>query len=55
MHTLGSATERIIELTYKTRAKTMRGFKSKAKALEHPHLASFLRGSEGVCDLREVI
>lgn len=50
-----NATERIIGLTYKIRAKTMRGFKSKAKALDHPHLASFLRTTEGVCDLRHVI
>jgi transposase-like protein len=50
-----NATERIIGLTYKIRAKTMRGFKSQQKALCHPYLAQFLRGAEGLCDLRRVI
>ena len=50
-----NATERIIGLTYKIRAKTMRGFKSRDKALAHPHLAQFLRGADGLCDLRQVI
>lgn len=50
-----NATERLIGLTYKIRAKTMRGFKSRNKALAHPYLAQFLRGAEGVCDLRRVI
>jgi len=50
-----NATERIIGLTLKIRSKTMRGFKVKAKVLAHPYLASFLRGSDGLCDLRQVI
>ena len=50
-----NTTERIIGLTYKIRAKTMRGFKSWTKALAHPYLAQFLRGTDGVCDLRKVI
>jgi len=50
-----NTTERLIGLTYKIRAKTMRGFKSWDKALAHPYLAQFLRGTEGVCDLRKVI
>jgi hypothetical protein len=50
-----NATERAIGLTYKIRAKTMRGFKSWQKALAHPYLSEFLRGEDGVCDLRKVI
>lgn len=50
-----NATERMIGLTFKIRAKTMRGFKATAKVLAHPYLASFLRGEEGTCDLRKVI
>ncbi len=50
-----NATERIIGLTYKIRAKTMRGFKVKTKALQHAYLSSFLRGDNGICDLRQVI
>jgi len=50
-----NATERIIGLTFKIRAKTMRGFKSGSKVVAHPYLASFLRGEEGLCDLRKVI
>ena len=50
-----NTTERLIGLTYKIRAKTMRGFKSQDKALAHPYLAAFLRGTDGVCDLRKVI
>ena len=50
-----NVTERIIGLTYKIRAKTMRGFKAEAKALQHAYLSSFLRGDNGICDLREVI
>jgi len=50
-----NATERVIGLTYKIRAKTMRGFKSWDKALAHPYLSEFLRGEEGVCDLRKVV
>lgn len=50
-----NATERIIGLTFKIRAKTMRGFKAKHKVLSHPYLSSFLRGDGGICDLRQVI
>lgn len=50
-----NTTERLIGLTYKIRTKTMRGFKSLDKAVAHPYLASFLRGTAGVCDLRKVI
>lgn len=50
-----NATERLIGLTYKIRSKTVRGFKSDEKVLSHPILSSFLRGQDGVCDLRKVI
>jgi hypothetical protein len=50
-----NTTERLIGLTYKIRARTMRGFKSRDKALAHPYLAAFLRGLAGVCDLRNVV
>jgi len=50
-----NTTERLIGLTYKIRAKTMRGFKSRDKALAHPYLATFLRGIAGVCDFRKII
>ena len=50
-----NVTEQIIGLTFKIRAKTMRGFKSQQKVLAHPYLASFLRGEGGICDLRKVI
>ena len=50
-----NATERIIGLTFKIRSKTMREFKSQSKVLAHPHLSSFLRGNDGLCDLRKVI
>ena len=47
-----NATERMIGLTFKIRAKTMRGFKAMHKVLAYPQLAIFLRGHEGMCDLR---
>ena len=50
-----NATERVIGLTYKIRAKTMRGFKNWDKALAHPYLSQHLRGENGVSDLRSVI
>ena len=50
-----NVTERIIGLTFKIRANTMRGFKAQRKVLAHPYLASFLRGEDGACDLRKVI
>jgi len=53
--TTNNVTERIIGLTFKNRAKTMRGFKTQRKVLAHPYLASFLRGEDALCDLRKVI
>jgi hypothetical protein len=50
-----NATERIIGLTFKIRSKTMRGFKSQSKVLAHPYLSSYLRGDNGLCDLRKII
>jgi transposase-like protein len=50
-----NVTERLIGLTFKIRTKTMRGFKALHKAVAHPYLASFLRGQDGVCDLRKII
>jgi hypothetical protein len=50
-----NATERLIGLNYKIRAKTMRGFKSRPKAVNHCYLSEYLRGRDGVCDLRKVI
>jgi hypothetical protein len=50
-----NATERLIGLNYKIRAKTMRGFKSRPKAVNHCYLSEYLRGGDGVCDLRKVI
>jgi len=50
-----NATERIIGLTYKIRAKTMRGLKSWDKVLSHPYLSEYLRGDNGICDLRKVV
>ena len=50
-----NVTERIIGLTFKIRAKTMRGFKSMAKVLAHPHLSFYLRGHGGSCDLRKIV
>jgi len=50
-----NATERVIELTYKIRAKTLRGFESWDKALSHPYLSVYLQGDDGMCDLRKVV
>jgi hypothetical protein len=50
-----NSTERLIGLTLKIRAKTMRGFKSKSKVLAHSYLANMLRGENGACDLRKII
>jgi len=50
-----NATERVIGLTFKIRSKTMRGFKAMHKVVCHPYLSYFLRGEQGVCDLRKVI
>jgi hypothetical protein len=48
-------TERMIGLTFKIRSQTMRGFKAMPKGLAHPYRANFLRGQEGLCDLRKII
>ena len=50
-----NATERVIGLNYKIRAKTMRGFKAWEKVLSHPYLSELLRGHDGICDLRKVV
>ena len=50
-----NATERVIGLTYKIRAETMRGFKGWDKALSHPYLSEYLQGNDGICDLRKVV
>ncbi len=50
-----NTTERVIGLTYKIRAKTMRGFKNLGKALAHSYLAQFIRGTDGVCDFSKVV
>ena len=50
-----NVTERIIGLTYKIWAKTMRGSKRWDKVLAHPYLSEFLRGEDGICDLRQVV
>ncbi len=64
MTAANNATERLIGLTFNTcltpagrqvQTKTMRGFKAKHKVLAHPYLANFLRGEDGLCDLRKVI
>ena len=49
-----NVTERLIGLTFKIRAKTMRGFKCQRKILDHIYLSNFLRGQEGICDLHKV-
>jgi hypothetical protein len=43
-----NTTERVIGLTYKIRARTMRKFKNRDKVLAHPYLAQFIRGTDGV-------
>lgn len=50
-----NATERAIGLTFKIRARSMRGFKARHKVLTHPYLANFLRGTDGRCDMRKLI
>jgi len=50
-----NATERLIGLDYKIRAKTMRGIKNTDKVLGHCYLSEFLRGNNGVCDLQKVV
>jgi len=50
-----NVTERMIGLTFKIRSKTMRGFKAIHKVVAHPYLAFYLRGNEGLCDLRKIV
>ena len=50
-----NTTERIIGLNYKIRAKTTRGFKAWEKILCHCYLSEYLRGTNGMCDLRKVV
>lgn len=50
-----NATEWIIGLNYKVRAKMMRGFKVWPRVLAHFYLADFIRGADGLCDLRRVV
>jgi len=50
-----NATERIIGLDYKIRIKTVRGFKAWDKILCHCYLSEYLRGNNGLCDLRKVV
>jgi len=50
-----NTTGRIIGLNYKIRAKTMRGSKVWPKILAHCYLSEFLRGANGICDLRKVV
>lgn len=50
-----NATEQLIGLTLKIRSKTMRGFKSKTKVLQHAYLSQFLRGGpDRRCDLSQI-
>jgi len=48
-------TERIIGLDYKIRIKTARRFKAWDKILCHCYLSEYLRGNNGLCDLRKVV
>ena len=50
-----NATERVIGLSYKIRAKTTRGMKSMSKILNNCYLSEYLRNCSGVCDLRKVV
>jgi hypothetical protein len=50
-----NATERLIGPDYKIRAKTTRGFKSWQMVFGHCYLSEYLRGVNGVCDLRKVV
>ena len=50
-----NATERLIGSDYKIRVKKMRGLKNEEKVLGHCYLSEYLRGSDGICDLRKVI
>jgi hypothetical protein len=50
-----NATERLIGLDYKIRIKTMHGLKNEEKVLDHCYLSEYIRGSDSICDLREVV
>jgi len=50
-----NTTERLIGLDYKIRVKTMRGLKNEEKVLGHCYLSEYLRGDDGICDLRKVV
>ena len=50
-----NTTERIIGLDYKIRIKTARGLKAWDKILCHCYLSEYLRGDDGLCDLRKVV
>jgi len=50
-----NVTERLIGLTFKIRAKTLRGFKAQKKAIDPIYLASFLRGTNDPCNLKSLI
>jgi len=50
-----NATERVIGLDYKMRVKTTRGMKKTDKILNHCYLSEYLRGRDGLCDLRKVV
>lgn len=50
-----NATERVIGLTYKIRAKTTRGMKSMPKILNNCYLSEYLHSPSGVCDLGKLI
>jgi hypothetical protein len=50
-----NATERMIGINYKIRDKTARGFKAWDKILSHCYSSEYLRGENGVCDLRRVV
>jgi len=50
-----NTTERLIGLDYKIMVRSMRGIKAESKALGHCYLSEYLRGENGVCDLRKVV
>lgn len=50
-----NATERLIGLDYKIRVKTMRGLKNQERVLGHCYLSEYLWGSDGICDLWDVV
>jgi hypothetical protein len=47
--------ERIVGLSFKIRSKTIWGYGALEKALARPYLSCYLRGREGVWNLRKVI